>query len=187
MPLEIEAKMRAPDLDLVRAKLRAVGAARVGVVAETNRFYDTPDGRLGKADQGLRLRTNADVETGQATHVVTYKGKRRPGKFKTREELEFATDDPTATAEVFDRLGYALEFSFEKRRESWTLDDCKIELDELPKIGTFVEVEGPSEAAVDAVRAKLGLADEASLQQGYASMVAKRLEASGAKELKFDR
>lgn len=186
MAVEIEAKMRVADLGAVRAALKAVGATRVGAVVETNRFYDAPDRKLGQADQGLRLRTNADAaDPARAEHVVTYKGPRQPGKFKTREELEFTTDDVAATAAVFAHLGYPLAFAFEKRRETWTLDDCEVVLDELPTLGTFVEVEGPSELAVEAVRAKLGLAAEESLQKGYASMVAEHLKASGGTELRF--
>ena len=185
MPVEIEAKMRAPDLAVVRDRLRAVGAARVGLTNETNRFYDAPGGRLSAADQGLRLRTNADADTGSAEHVVTFKGKRQPGKFKTREELEFAVSDAAAAAAVFERLGYPPTQTFETRRETWTLDGCEVVLDELPQLGTFVEIEGADEATVQAVRERLGLADEPSLTEGYASMVAKEFAKTGGRELRF--
>lgn len=185
MAVEIEAKMRAPDHEAVRSALRAAGATFVGRTVETNRFYDAPGGKLRAADNGLRLRTNTDADTGVATHVVTFKGPRQAGKFKTREELEFTTDDVDATAAVFERLGYPAELTFAKRRESWTLDRCKVELDEMPVLGTFVEVEGEDEAAVEGVRAKLGLQDEPSIGKGYASMVAEHLAKVGGRELTF--
>ena len=185
MAVEIEAKLRVADHSLIRDRLRAVGASRIGLTIETNRFYDAPDERLSNADSGLRIRTNTNADTGAAEHVVTFKGKRQPGKFKTREELEFSVSDLDAAAAVFERLGYPLTQTFAKRRESWTLDGCKIELDELPVIGTFVEIEGEGEAAVQAVREKLGLANEASLTEGYASMVAKLLAKTGERELRF--
>lgn len=186
MAVEIEAKMRVGDLAVVRDRLRSAGAARVGVTVETNRFFEAADNRLGSADQGLRLRTNTNADTGAAEHVVTFKGPRRPGAFKTREELEFVVGDVDACVAVFARLGYPPELTFEKRRETWTLDGCKVELDELPPpIGTFVEIEGEGEAAVQAVRQKLGLAGEPSLQEGYASMVAAHLARVGGRELEF--
>src|SRR4051812_1610149 len=131
MPVELEAKMRVADLDGVRRKLRDVGATPLGRTHEVNRFYDAPDHLLRKQDQGLRLRTNRNADSGKEHHVVTMKGPRQQGKFKTREEVEFETDDFEATALVFTKLGYPLELMFEKRRESWKLDDCKVELDEL--------------------------------------------------------
>jgi adenylate cyclase class 2 len=185
MPVEIEAKMRVPDHEPVRQSMRAAGATFVSRTVETNRFYDAPDRRLGAADNGLRLRTNTDADTGVATHVVTFKGPRQAGKFKTREELEFTTDDVDATAAIFERLGYPAELTFAKRRETWELDGCKVELDELPVLGTFVEVEGKDEASVEAVRVKLALQGEPSLSKGYASMVAEHLAKTGGRELTF--
>ncbi|QOV88128.1 class IV adenylate cyclase [Humisphaera borealis] len=185
MGVEIEAKMRIADLDAVRAKLKSVGATFVGRTNEVNRFYDAPDARLSSADRGLRLRTNANADTGEATHVVTMKGPRQKGAFKTREELEFTVDDVDAVANVFAHLGYPLNLSFEKRRESWTLDGCKIELDEMPVFGTFVEVEAVDEAAIEAIQKKLGLAGEPSISEGYATMVAKHLKTTGGRELRF--
>ncbi len=55
-------------------------------------------------------------------------------------------------------------------------------LDELPTIGTFVEVEGLTEAAVAAVLKRLELDGLESQQQGYASMIA----ATGRSELRFE-
>ena len=185
MGVEIEAKMRAADLSVIRGRVAAAGAVRLGIVIETNRFFEAADRRLGAEDQGLRLRTNTHAETGSAEHVVTFKGPRQPGPFKTREELEFAVGDAAACAAVFARLGYPHELMFEKRRESWALGGCKVELDELPVIGTFVEIEGTDEASVQAVRQRLGLEHEESLQEGYASMVAKHLAATGGRELRF--
>src|SRR3954465_1559073 len=101
MAVELEAKMRVTDLEPVRRKLRDVGATPLGRTAEINRFYDAADHRLRNVDRGLRLRTNKDIDSGRDTHVVTMKGPRQQGKFKTREELEFATDNVETTASVF--------------------------------------------------------------------------------------
>src|SRR5205823_1530650 len=58
MPLEIEAKMKVADFEPVRARLRKLGATRVGEVLETNAFFETADHALLREDRGLRLRTN---------------------------------------------------------------------------------------------------------------------------------
>jgi adenylate cyclase class IV len=54
-----------------------------------------------------------------------------------------------------------------------------VELDELPQLGTFIEIEGPSAAKVMACRKKLGLADEPMIPESYVAMVAE-IERRGA-------
>ncbi len=56
-------------------------------------------------------------------------------------------------------LGFEQVLLFEKDRESWEIEGCKVELDTLPEFGTFVEIEGPSEEEVRAVQGRLGLGD----------------------------
>ncbi|MEM6561132.1 MAG: CYTH domain-containing protein, partial [Planctomycetota bacterium] len=62
MPVEIEAKMRAPDLDVARGKLKDAGATRVGEVMETNMFFDTEDRELTAGDNGLRVRRKRSAD-----------------------------------------------------------------------------------------------------------------------------
>jgi len=56
MGMEIEAKMKVDDLEVIRLRLEAAGAVAVGQVLETNTFFDTPNCALREADKGLRLR-----------------------------------------------------------------------------------------------------------------------------------
>jgi len=178
MAVEIEAKMRVADFDAVHSALRSVGAERICEALETNTFLDTPDRALLARDSGLRLRINR-FSDGRETYVVTFKGPLRSGQLKTREEIEFAIDNPTAAAQMLARLGYERELSFEKRRESWRLDDCHVELDELPYLGRFVEIEGPNEATVMRVRQKLGLSSLAMEKRGYISLLSEYLKSNG--------
>ncbi len=179
MGMEIEAKMALPDFGPLREALARAGAERVGAVIETNRFFDTADDGLRSGDKGLRLRTNRDIESGRETHVITFKGANQPGAFKSREETEVTVDDAEAAASLFEKLGFERKLSFQKRRETWKQDDCKVELDEIPYLGNFVEVEGPSEAAVEAVRRKLGLSDLPPIRGSYIGMLTRHLESEG--------
>ena len=175
MPDEIEAKVRVDDLAAVRSRLLAAGAARVGRVREVNTYYALPD-----ADCGLRTRLETD-ERGQTRGRVTFKGPRQAGPYKRREEIEFDASDTAAAGLLLERLGHAPSLLFEKRRETFTLDGCEVVLDELPELGTFVEVEGPDDAAVAAVLKRLELDGHKPLHDGYASMIA----ATGKRELRF--
>lgn len=186
MGLEIEAKMKVDDLGAVREKLKAAGGKFVSRVMETNTFLDQPEGSLKKEGKGLRVRINRNVDTGGETVVVTFKGPLRKGAVKTREEREVVVENHDDAVGVFEGLGFGVRLSFEKRRETWELGECQVELDELPELGTFVEIEGESEEVVMGVRERLGLSGVEMGKDGYASMIAKYLQKAGReRELKF--
>ena len=178
MSLEIEAKMKVESFDAVRDRLRDAGAEPRGTVTETNTFFDTPDRALLASDRGLRLRRRASPDGGEA-FIVTHKGPRAHGPLKSREEVELTVESGPDAAALLGALGYAPVLSFEKRRTSFSVDGCSVELDELPHLGTYVEVEGPGEAAVMAVRDKLGLSDAPLIKESYAALLSDHLRASG--------
>jgi predicted adenylyl cyclase CyaB len=179
MAVEIEAKMTVDSFDAVRARLRGAGAAGPVEHFEINTFFDTEDRSLLAADEGLRLRRDRDVAAASEKHVITYKGPRQLGPLKSREEVEVEVSDPAAAVLLFERLGYLRTLSFEKRRESWKLDNCKVELDEVPHLGRFVEVEGPDEQSVMRVREKLGLSSRPIVRSSYIALLMSHLQERG--------
>ena len=82
---------------------------------------------------------------------------------------------PQPAHELFLHLGYEPTLSFQKRRETWMLDDCEVALDELPYLGTYVEIEG-KERDIPIVREKLGLAGVPLISTGYISLLWRYLE-----------
>ena len=178
MPVEIEAKMSVPDLETVRTKLRDLGAEPAGKAMETNTFFDTEDRSLLAADEGLRLRRNVK-ETGADEHIITYKGPRQHGLLKSRDEVEVTVANSEDATHLLEQLGFVRMLSFEKRRESWKLGGCKVELDELPYLGSFVEVEGPGDQPVLAVREQLGLADRPIVKSSYIALLMGYLQERG--------
>jgi adenylate cyclase class 2 len=186
MGTELEAKMQVPDHQPIRARLRANGATRLRACMELNTFFDTPQRTLLAQDKGLRVRETCDFETGGERHVVTYKGPQQDGALKNREEIEFVADDGEQASLLLQRLGYAPTLSFEKRRETWRLEDCTVELDELPRLGCFVEIEGPDEEAVLAAREVLELDDRPLIKRSYIAIVAELLQSSGGTTLEFE-
>lgn len=57
-------------------------------------------------------------------------------------------DDYDAAVALLDKTGMPRETYQETRREVWRLGDVEIMLDEWPWTEPFIEIEGPSEAAV---------------------------------------
>ncbi|MFW6146378.1 MAG: class IV adenylate cyclase [Planctomycetota bacterium] len=176
MATEIEAKYRLADPEAIEERLIARGGAFGGAVLESNRLYDWPDGRLAGADRALRIR-RAEATGGEMTVTVTTKGPRRPGPLKVRDEREFHADDADAVEAVLEALGMGCVMAFEKRRGTWTLDDCTVVVDELPHLGHFLEIEGPDEGAVAALARRLGLDEDALVPNTYVGLISEYCEA----------
>ncbi len=171
MALEIEAKFRVGSHGPIRERLAAIGARFLERVLERNEILDRPDAELQRRGCGLRVREKIDENGESVGATVTYKGPRRPGPLKSREEIETEIDDAEATRRIFAGLGFISVLSYEKRRESWEIDGCRVELDEPPHIGLFVEIEGPDEPAIRAVQERLGLESSDMEPESYGSML----------------
>jgi adenylate cyclase class 2 len=194
MSTEIEAKFRIADPELFRQTLRRLGAAPLGKVLEVNRICDTPDRRLLGADCGLRIRTQEPLDCvsleRSAPALLTYKGPRQPGvgNVKSRAEHETAIADADAALTILASLGFQPVIVYEKHREAWQLGSCEVSLDELPRLGWWLEVEGPNEPAVQAAIQQLGLT-ETPTRQTYVEMAAAHgdPDAQGCRRLAFGR
>jgi adenylate cyclase class 2 len=186
MALEIEIKIRVTEHQSARGLLASLGAQRQGRRLETNTFLDTADGRLVSSGEGLRVREYRELESGKVSVEITHKGPKQAGDLKIREETEVEVSSYRDAVKLFGELGYEVKLSFEKRREIWDLGECEVVLDELPEqLGTFVEIEGPSESAVRLVREQLKLGDAPVESSGYAVLVAKHLRRTGRTVLTF--
>lgn len=179
MSIEIEAKMRLTNRDKLVARLDELGADFIATLSETNSYYDAPTGELKSTDRGLRTRievVNAGTPDEQVVTTITHKGPRAHGTLKSREETELVVDNARDAARLLGALGYHHVLTFEKRRTRYLLDECRIELDELPVIGSFIEIEGPSDEQVLAVREKLGLSASPLIKSSYIAMLKTHLQ-----------
>jgi adenylate cyclase class 2 len=171
MSLETEAKLRVDSHEPVRARLRALGATLIESVIEKNVILDRADGSLRSRGCGLRVRSTVGQDGGDVRVTLTFKGPTLEGEFKKREEHEVRLDDAESGLAMLERLGFTTILSYEKRRESWSFESCRIELDDPPHIGKFVEIEGPDENAIRAVQAEIGLGDVPHTRESYVRML----------------
>ncbi len=76
--------------------------------------------------------------------MFTYKGPSQSGKYKKREEIEFALPDRAPIAIILEHMGYHPVFRYEKYRTEFTKPPGigHVLVDETP-IGNFLELEGP--------------------------------------------
>lgn len=201
MTHEIEMKFRVPDLSAVRGAVEAAGGTFLGAVLQTDCYFDTPRLSLLRRDRGLRLRTSQPlcgragnarptVEGGAAIGaMVTYKGPRYArGRAKSRREIQTTVADPQAVGDMLEELGLTRRLVIQKRRCTWRLGRCLVELDELPLLGAFVEIEGGGPRAIESTARRLDLAGP-PLKAHYVQLVTEACGHAGNKclEVTFAR
>ena len=170
MHLEIEAKISVPSLEPVSQRLKQIGAEFVKSVQETDAYLADTEGLLFKKGCGLRLRKQ--ICGSEKRFYLTYKGPRLGGRFKSRTETEIQISDYDAALNLFHELGFNPSIRVEKNRQIWKWGSCLICLDELPKLGCFVEVEGPDEQQVAKALEQIQLSDRPHIPEGYARLMA---------------
>jgi adenylate cyclase, class 2 len=180
--LEIELKFRNPHRAAVETSLARLGAALVETRDESDHYYNAPDRDFRLTDEVFRLRCVGNTGT------LTYKGPKRAGTAKTREEHEANLVDGgiEGADRIIRSLGYRPTAVVAKRRSIHTLPrdgfDLHVCLDTLEGIGEFVEIEivaeerdrERAERALQAVAYELGLTEPEP--RAYLRMV---LEAKG--------
>ncbi len=162
MAIERELKFKVAGFDEVRSALDGARAVldNAGEL-QTDVYYDTADSRLLMAGAGLRLRMIEPL-TGElpARWLLTYKDKAMDEALKARREIQSSVGDGPAVGQIIEMLGFRRCFEVQKRRWSYVLGRCRVELDELPVIGHFVEIEGPDGQTITNVRDILHLTSE---------------------------
>jgi adenylate cyclase class 2 len=205
MTREIEMKFPVSDLEAARRAVLRAGGQYVGTVLQTDRYFDTPQQTLMKQDRGLRVRTCESCRAGTARRsrastvpggqcppyaaLVTYKGPRSAcGRAKSRREIQTLVADPQAVEEMLTEMGLSRRLVIQKRRSTYHLGGCLVELDELPILGAFVEIEGASARVIGAVARKLGLETEPT-KASYVHLAVEACRRAGKKctEITFAR
>jgi adenylate cyclase, class 2 len=158
---ELEVKFYVEDLAAIEARLNSIGAhLEAPRVFEVNLRFDTPDGKLARAAQVIRLRQDSRSR-------LTYKGPAsNDGGARLRPEIEFEVSDFQSAQAFIEALGYQVAMAYEKYRTTYVLEGTEVVLDELP-YGNFVEIEGPDSDKIHAIADRLGLAWHRSVQASY--------------------
>jgi len=149
MQQEIEAKFLSTDHDVIRQKLTSLGATCEQPMRTMRRV--TFDNAAMKAKNGwIRVRDEGDKVT------VTYK---QVNELSADGVHEIETtvgsfDDMVAILRATELAGGSFQ---ESKRETWHLGDVEVVLDEWPWLKPYIEIEGPSEAAIQDVAQRLRL------------------------------
>jgi len=192
---EIELKFPVGDAEALQSRLGGLGFhLDTPRTFEQNTLYDTPDRAFRNSKQILRIRQYGTLWT------VTHK---RPqpadaegaSRYKVRIETETHVEDGPTLGLIFEQLGYAPMFRYEKFRTEWSEIALAEEyvrtlghlvIDETP-IGTYAELEGPT-AWIDATLARLGVDPLSCLTESYGKLFLawKTRSGSAAENLTFE-
>lgn len=166
---EIEQKYVIGSLDGLLERLAAEGAVHVGESQNQDTYYNHPCRDFAQTGEALRIRREDSVPK------VTYKGIKKPGSVKAREELEWRLDPGDLDGSFMERLLLHLGFrevaTVNKRRQTYRIgsdtDAMTITVDEVPALGSdgrpglYAEIEcvlpsaSPTETEIEAARANI--------------------------------
>ncbi len=163
MRFEVEQKYRTDGHEAVAAALAAMGATPGPAVDQEDGYMNHPGRDFAATHEAFRIRRVG------GSNAVTYKGPKRGGPTKTREEIEVGfADGPEALADLrrlFENLGFRPVAVVRKTRTPYRLTaegrPVEVVLDVAEGLGTFVEVESIAEDEADlpeAQRVVVGLA-----------------------------
>lgn len=175
--IEVEVKARVIDPKLVERSIIALGASPIGIEAQADTYYSAPYRDFGKTDEALRVRVQ-DNE-----YFLTYKGPKMDSVSKTRKEYEVEVNDADSMGNILTSIGFSPIATIVKKRKMFRLGDFLISLDEVRKLGDFIEVEisiRDSKSHEDKVESifrlfeKLGIDRTASIRESYLEMMLER-------------
>ncbi|MGC2694433.1 MAG: class IV adenylate cyclase [Candidatus Angelobacter sp.] len=162
---EVEIKFQIDDFQALSDQIKAAGFHLVTPrTHELNTLYDQPGAKLRRRGALLRLREYGSKWT------LTYKDKSvsKPGRHKSRREVETQVEQGDATGKILEALGFRPSFRYEKFRTEWSDSQGQVVLDETP-IGNFGEIEGPPRW-IDATARRLQISPKQYITASYAEL-----------------
>jgi adenylate cyclase class 2 len=170
MSFEVEVKYRLVDHHRLAERLVDRGATVGPAVAHEDTYLSHPTRDFAVTNEALRLRRIG------TENCITYKGPRRAGPTKTREEIELSVPGGDAAfarlSRLFEILGFRPIATIKKSRTSFHLTEqrhvLEVALDHAEGLGDFAEIETiaateadqpAAQAAVLDLAVELGLTD----------------------------
>lgn len=149
---EVEVKILEVNEQEIITRLEKLGARKVFAGEICASYFDFPNEILTKEHKILRLRTK-----GKDYCELTFKKKLSKEKAKIMEEHELAfTGDTTALRSILAGIGLEEFKIIKKHRISYSLGDLHFELDKMPDIPLFLEIEATSLDKLQEAVEKLG-------------------------------
>ncbi len=138
--LNVEIKARSYDPSSIRKYLKSHNADFKGIDEQTDTYFNVPAGRL-------KLR-EGNIEN----NLIYYDRSNQAGP-KSSQFYLVKVDDAKGLKEVLTK-SCGIKTIVRKRREIYYIDNVKFHIDEVPELGSFIEIEAGS-ILVDKTEAEL--------------------------------
>ena len=149
----IEKEVKILDVDPLKVarKLGSLGAKKVFQGELITVYYDFPGNALRKSGKVFRIKKKGAIAE------ICIKIKKPGKKLKVMEEYETAVGDFETAEKIFTALNLKKTKEIRKKRTSYVLSGVHFEIDEIPGIPPFLEIEAGSWGDIRSFAAKLGL------------------------------
>ena len=159
---EIEVKILEVDVNAIRKTLLRLGAKKILDDELNYVILDDKEKNLFKEKKLFRVRRSNN------TAHLCFKNKAKRGKLRESEETEVAVDNYEDTIKILRELGFTTRHKGEKHRESYLIEKVRYELDTIPGIPTFLEIEADNEEDLIKGIEKIGFnLDDATTMTGF--------------------
>jgi adenylate cyclase class IV len=172
----VEFKARVPDLGVMARRAEQLGAVPAGTLEQRDTYFAVPDGRLKLREETV-VPVDGGVVTRRAELIAYRRADERRARLSTYERRP-VEDVPATVATLDARHGRTVVVAKVRRLFTWR--GVRIHLDDVDRLGAFVELEGvvtpdlPADACadrVDELRGALGIDTGAIVADGYATLV----------------
>lgn len=156
--IEVEVKLPAADLDLIKEKLLQAGFKETAFIEERDTYFDNQRGDIRANGKALRVRETKDHLTGKRRAQINFKGKKLDARTMTREELETGVENGAVCRRILQAIGYMpAEPEVIKDRTMLQKESVTACLDKVHGLGGFLELEilADSEEKKDAALGKI--------------------------------
>lgn len=141
MSVEVEIKLKIQDKTQVLASLEKLGFAKKKLVKETDIYYTAEHHDFAGLDEALRVRSIENLNTGEKTAAITYKGAKMDTVSMTRKELETEIGDAAVCREIFENIGFRPVPKVEKQRQYLQNGKITACVDTVTGLGEYLELE----------------------------------------------
>ncbi len=166
----VEYKAELRDVGLARGVCERLGATRVGVLRQVDTYYRVADGRLKRRETG--------DASGRSVEYIFY---HRPNRVRPALS-HFTIYDERGARERWGQRELPVWVTVRKTRELWQYKNVRIHLDDVERLGRFLELEaqvgpgchvGQAHMLVNGLRARFGPSLGEPISQSYSDMVAR--------------
>ncbi len=165
----IEIKARCADPDLVRARLKELGAREIGTDTQVDTYFNVGEGRL-------KLR-RGEIET----NLIYYRRPEQAGPKHSEVQLYRPADAESLQTLLAQAL--PTDVVVVKKRSIYFVDNVKVHLDNVKSLGSFIEIEAidqPGKFSLEELRSQcealmvtLGVDTTQLIKHSYSDMIRK--------------